>query len=239
MPAESISTRATVSSMTIRRVPAGMAVGAMWSHPATPTRSASPNVRDASDSETPTRSGPIPSARTIHCGGPVSTTAAVSRSVSLLGEAVSPWSRSAEEQASSAAATRHLTSTRIIGRAGFDHDPPCRTRRISTHLFLREVPLLSHRVRLRHPRPKLGVDVVECLQAKDVDMVARRKRLHRAKTRTLESASEDDVPVEPPLPRRHLSKGHANVEGDSRLFRENLDRAKDTNRGDNGVEQRP
>lgn len=54
----------------------------------------------------------------------------------------------------------------------------------------------------------------------------------------IQPAREHDVSIEPRAARRHLRKGHANVEGDAGLFGKDLDRADVLDRGDDGVKER-
>ena len=98
--------------------------------------------------------------------------------------------------------------------------------------------LLSHRIRLREPGPELRVNVLRLLDPECMQVISRGERLNAPKSGTLAAAREDDVAVEPPATRRHLSKGHANVERDARLLRKNLDRPEVANCGHHRVEKR-
>jgi hypothetical protein len=120
----------------------------------------------------------------------------------------------------------------IIGASIVEH------RTLPTLRPFREVFLLSYRIRLGQPAAKFGVDVVQGPDAKSVEVIARRKRLHAAKTWTLESSREHDVAIQPCSARRYLRKRHTNMERDARLLGQHVDRADVANRRDDRVEQR-
>jgi len=98
--------------------------------------------------------------------------------------------------------------------------------------------LLSHRIRFGQPSTKFVVDVLQRLETKGVEVIARRKRLDAAEPGTLQATREHDVAIEPRSTRRHLRKRHADVKGDAGLLRQHLDRPDVLNRRDDRVEQR-
>jgi len=81
-----------------------------------------------------------------------------------------------------------------------------RPRTLPTLRPFREVFLLSHRIRLGQPSTKFVVDVLQDLEAKGVEVIARRKRLDAAEPGTLEATREHNVAIEPRSTRRHLGK---------------------------------
>src|SRR5690242_12075863 len=78
--------------------------------------------------------------------------------------------------------------------------------------------LLADEVRLRHPAPKVGVDVARMREPEGVNVVPRRYGLNRTKARMIQSSREHDMPIDPTTSRRQLGEGHAYLEGDTRFL---------------------
>lgn len=87
------------------------------------------------------------------------------------------------------------------------------------------MPLLAHEVGFREPRLNLVVDLFGGLQSKRVELVVRRKELDPGEPRAVEPARQHDVAINPAPPQRECGEAHTHLEGDSRLFRQNLYRS--------------
>src|SRR6185436_8227727 len=101
-----------------------------------------------------------------------------------------------------------------------------------------QVLLLADRVGLAEPGAKLRIQVRGRLEAKRVQMIPRRERLHATEAPMFEPAREHDVAVDPALSRRHLRERHPHLKGDPRLLRHDPDGPNGLDDGDKAIEQR-
>lgn len=88
-----------------------------------------------------------------------------------------------------------------------------------------EMLLLSDRVGLREPGVKLRVEILRRRETKEVHVTPRRHRIDPSKSRRLETARENQMAVQPALPRRYLRERHSRLEGDARLLGEHVHRS--------------
>lgn len=97
--------------------------------------------------------------------------------------------------------------------------------------------LLAYKIRLGQPGVKIGVDVAWMGQPKGVNMIPRRKRLHRTKARVLEPSREHHVSVEPAAPGCDLGERHSDLKGDPGLFRKDAHGSELADGGNNAIEK--
>lgn len=97
--------------------------------------------------------------------------------------------------------------------------------------------LLADGIGFDHPGVELVIDVRGVRESKGVQMIPRRESLNATKTRGLQPTSQDDMPIEPALAWRNLSKRHADLEGDASLLGEDAHRANRLNHRNDPIEQ--
>jgi hypothetical protein len=101
-----------------------------------------------------------------------------------------------------------------------------------------EMCLLSDRIGLREPGPKLRVELLRRREPKEVHVIPSRHRIDPSKSRRLETAREHEMTVQPTLPRRDLRERHSRLEGNARLLRENVNRTDPVDEAHELIEQR-
>jgi hypothetical protein len=82
----------------------------------------------------------------------------------------------------------------------------------------RKMALLANSIRFGQPRENFGVDLVDILKTKGVQMIPGRKSLDAAKAFILYASRKHNVPVDPALSNDESSEAHSHLKCDSRLL---------------------
>jgi hypothetical protein len=87
----------------------------------------------------------------------------------------------------------------------------------------RKMALLANSVRFRQPHRNFGVDLVDILETKGVQMIPGRKSFDAAKAFILYATRKHNVPVNPALSNDESGEAHAHLKCDSRFLGKHSD----------------
>jgi hypothetical protein len=83
--------------------------------------------------------------------------------------------------------------------------------------------LLAHSVGFREPRGDFSADLIDALEPKCVQMIARRESFDAAKARILQATRQDHVAVHPVFPNDECCETHPDLESNPRLLWQDCD----------------
>jgi hypothetical protein len=87
----------------------------------------------------------------------------------------------------------------------------------------RKMALLANSVRFRQPHGNFGVDLVDILETKGVQMIPGRKSFDAAKALIFQSTRQYDVTVDPALSNDESGEAHTHLKCDSRFLGKHCD----------------
>ena len=82
------------------------------------------------------------------------------------------------------------------------------------------MPLFADSIGFGEPPRDFVIYLLDACESKGVEMISGRKGFDPAKPRAFQTARQNDVAINPVLSNDEGGEAHANLKGDSRLFRE-------------------